>query len=344
MARGKLTSTYEDAVAILKSMGWTALFKKSEYRGVARVHSARCACGNITSFRPNRPSKTGRCIKCKTDSAPPNSRKVVTQHGTFPSISAAARHYGINVGSLVSRFRMGWSDEEACELVPRIIDQSSRDPQALGFIYRIKNVDNGMLYVGLTSNSVENRWKGHQREARYGSSAPLHQAIRKFGKAAFKIDTLIQATVAELPALERKAIHHYGSDDPLRGYNGCPGGGLGGPSLGHMVKYAGRKFVSRKAFADHLGLNYELVRKMFSEGKTPRQIALHGKQRSGTGSHCRKQVVVAGKTYSSIKEACEALGTNISKVNWRLRNGWSKEDAWNPANFTRSTSPNIGGV
>ena len=220
----------------------------------------------------------------------------------------------------------------------------SRDLSAKGFIYRVTNLVNGLVYIGLTTRTPDERWRGHQREAKRGSGSPLHKAIRFFGKTSFRVETLMEATVAELPELERSQIDFHKSDDPERGYNACRGGGLGGPTLGHEVEFGGKKFLSRKAFSDYVGVKYELVRKMFSEGKSPEEIAVIGRERTGTGSQLKKEIVVHGVKYPSVGEACKALGVARYNVNYRLRSGWSLEDAFNPEVFTKTTAPSAGAI
>jgi predicted GIY-YIG superfamily endonuclease len=214
----------------------------------------------------------------------------------------------------------------------------SRDLNARGFIYRITNLYDGKVYIGLTTRTPAERWRGHQRDAKRGRTSRLHQAIRLFGRELFLVENLKEATVAELPELERKEIKAHSSDNPELGYNACPGGGLGGPTFGHEVSLNGVRFVSRKTFADHLGLNYELVRKMFSEGKSPEEIAKEGKRRSGTGSQLCKAVVVNGVEYASVQVACDTLGVARANVNYRLRKGWSLDEAFSAVTFTRRTT------
>lgn len=55
------------------------------------------------------------------------------------------------------------------------------------FIYKITNIINSKIYIGQTSKSIEERWKGHKFHK--GCTA-LHNAIKKYGENNFKIDIL----------------------------------------------------------------------------------------------------------------------------------------------------------
>lgn len=337
-AASKIAGSYAEAVTLLNSIGWKAQFKESEYEGISKYVKVQCKCGNKLEIRLQRLPKSGTCAACK-HTAVANQRSVTTRDGKFNNIGEAASYYGINRGSLTSRLRMGWSDEEACGLVPREIDRASRDPEATGCIYRIRNTINGLVYIGLTSVSPEARWKGHRRESRSKSTAPLHNAIREFGASSFEIVKLMDGRVADLPELERKMIRKYRSDEPRFGYNGCAGGGLGGPTLGHQVVYKRQSYVSRRSFADAIGASYELVRRLFAEGLTPHQVFKEAKKRSERGYHMKREIVVQGKRYASLKEACAALGVTHDAVQGRIRLGWPIERAFTPGKFTKATSP-----
>ena len=50
-----------------------------------------------------------------------NARRIITAKGIFESVREASAFFGIEEGTLASRLRKGWSDDEACELVTRRI-------------------------------------------------------------------------------------------------------------------------------------------------------------------------------------------------------------------------------
>ena len=52
------------------------------------------------------------------------------------------------------------------------------------------NAINGKRYIGYTSQSLKERWRGHVKSARLGSKLHFHLAIQKYGKDSFKHEVL----------------------------------------------------------------------------------------------------------------------------------------------------------
>ena len=48
----------------------------------------------------------------------------------------------------------------------------------MSFIYKITNLINNKIYIGLTTRTVENRWKEHCRH----NSQMIDKAIEEFGR------------------------------------------------------------------------------------------------------------------------------------------------------------------
>jgi len=100
-------------------------------------------------------------------------------------------------------------------------------------VYRVTHIEDGKVYIGkwMGSSRPEERWTEHKREARDGSPSHLHNAIRKYGAEAFKLDALYEAkTPIELARMETFFIILHQSHDPRYGYNmtlGGDGAGVG---------------------------------------------------------------------------------------------------------------------
>lgn len=94
-----------------------------------------------------------------------------------------------------------------------------------GFIYMVTNNITGKRYVGKTSTTVEERWKGHVSEAsRNLSNSALHKAINKYGQDAFSLTVLLKNIPVELlNHYERLLIVRMKTRAPL-GYNLTDGG------------------------------------------------------------------------------------------------------------------------
>ena len=63
----------------------------------------------------------------------------------------------------------------------------------MGYIYKITNLINHKIYIGLTTNTIEHRWKQHTNSAdRPDAYYLLYRAINKYGIENFKIEELEQ--------------------------------------------------------------------------------------------------------------------------------------------------------
>lgn len=93
-----------------------------------------------------------------------------------------------------------------------------------GYIYKITNLINQKAYIGKTTNSIEKRWKEHQRESQRGraENRPLYKALNKYGVDNFIIELVEEVDVKELSEREIYWIGYYHTYTD--GYNATLGG------------------------------------------------------------------------------------------------------------------------
>ena len=95
-------------------------------------------------------------------------------------------------------------------------------------VYKITNIVDGKIYIGITKQCVMARWYKHCSESKYGSTTYLHNAIRKYDKSNFVIE--IVETISnetdydQLKEREIYWISYFNSDDRNIGYNLTTGG------------------------------------------------------------------------------------------------------------------------
>lgn len=93
-----------------------------------------------------------------------------------------------------------------------------------GYIYKITCLVNNKIYIGLTTTSIEQRWKGHINASKK-SQKHLYASMRKYGIKNFKIEQIDETDDFEkLGELERFYIKKYNSTNPEFGYNNTFGG------------------------------------------------------------------------------------------------------------------------
>lgn len=109
-------------------------------------------------------------------------------------------------------------------------------------VYRHKNKTNGKVYIGITRQKPENRWKnGHGY-----SSQHFNRAIEKYGWDGFIHEIVVSGiSKNEANEIERILIKAHKSNDPDFGYNETNGGDGGGMLNHHHTEAAKDKI--RKA-------------------------------------------------------------------------------------------------
>jgi len=96
-------------------------------------------------------------------------------------------------------------------------------------VYCIKNTINNKEYIGLTTRTVEQRWKQHIRESNKEGSwewnTPLGNAIKKYGKDSFEVFVLEEcSSETEMKQKEIQLIRERKSLAFETGYNLTLGG------------------------------------------------------------------------------------------------------------------------
>lgn len=93
-------------------------------------------------------------------------------------------------------------------------------------IYKITNNINNKVYIGLTTCSLDYRWRRHLTEYRnQNNTKHLYKAMRKYGIDNFSIEQIDETDdFRELGEMERYYIKSYKSTNPLYGYNLTAGG------------------------------------------------------------------------------------------------------------------------
>jgi hypothetical protein len=94
-------------------------------------------------------------------------------------------------------------------------------------IYRHIHNESGRSYIGLTSQTMERRWKNHIHAAKTSKNGRWHfpNAIRKYCKDAFSHEVLqVCTSLEEANIAEQFWIWTYDTRNLLRGFNLAPGG------------------------------------------------------------------------------------------------------------------------
>lgn len=103
-------------------------------------------------------------------------------------------------------------------------------------VYKVTNTINGKKYIGQTTATLQRRWSAHVRAAKHGSTSIIHNAIRKYGRDAFRIELLQECRSFEkLDEAERRWIAELNTIAP-NGYNIEEGGCRNRGSMSEATK------------------------------------------------------------------------------------------------------------
>ena len=91
----------------------------------------------------------------------------------------------------------------------------------MGYIYKITNNINGKVYIGKTTKTVEERWKGHLKKMNYKKNK-FYNALNKYGIDNFTIEEIEECDDDLLNEEEIYWINFYNSYE--NGYNSTGGG------------------------------------------------------------------------------------------------------------------------
>lgn len=95
----------------------------------------------------------------------------------------------------------------------------------MGYIYQITNLVNNKKYIGLTTSTIQERWKQHLQALNSGVDYAIYKAMRKYGLENFVIEELEEVPNDQLNEKEKeyiKAKDSYIKDG--KGYNLTRGG------------------------------------------------------------------------------------------------------------------------
>ena len=271
-------------------------------------------------------------------------QKVTVAGLVFQTRNDAARHFGLNVGTVAGRInKMGWSIEQALELEP--------PPEGFhtefGAVYLITNKVNSMRYVGITlQNPPRKRFEHHisssddEKELRPGS---LAEAIAEFGPEQFLFEVIETAkTQSDLQELEKHHIVRLNSRSP-NGYNLSKGGTIGRvPGRQVEIPSIGMKFKSVADAARYFDMDPGALLHRLDRGYSPEQcVGIKPLNWTHPGSVA---IEIDGLTFASIKEAAHHFGHPPNRIRNRVNSGWPIEKALKTPFVSRSKPVSIDGV
>lgn len=137
----------------------------------------------------------------------------------------------------------------------------------MGYIYKVTNLINQKIYIGLTYRDIQTRWSEHKSRANNGSTLYFHNAIRKYDLNNFYIEQIDEADGDTLKERERYWINYYKSNNREFGYN-LTNGGDGNLQLDYNQIYElWNNNYAIVQIANELNIDRSTVRKILQDYK-----------------------------------------------------------------------------
>jgi len=154
-------------------------------------------------------------------------------------------------------------------------------------IYKITNSVSNKFYVGITTEGLEHRFKGHYKKAKFGSTTNLHQSMMKHGIDNFTKEILHSFEESDKKAayaVEQKYIDKL--DAVNLGYNmnmfpwGCADkSGSNNPMYGKISGNAKAVIVFGKAYSSATLASIDI-------GNSPKTISQWANSTKPKDTHC----------------------------------------------------------
>ena len=199
-------------------------------------------------------------------------------------------------------------------------------------VYQHKNKINGKVYIGITSQKPEQRWRNGEG---YKSSPHFYSAIQKYGWDNFEHNILFVGLTKEQACLkEQELIKEFNSMNREYGYNSTSGGDI------FVMNEETKQKISQALMGNQNNLGHscsEEKKKKISEAQKGREFTEEHKQKLSEAAKNRhvpcseekKQTLKEkshkkpvyceelNKVFESVQECSRQLGipaTNISKL------------------------------
>ncbi|MGL5710443.1 MAG: GIY-YIG nuclease family protein [Cetobacterium sp.] len=177
------------------------------------------------------------------------------------------------------------------------------------YIYKITNLINNKIYIGLTTKTIEERFKNHiySHKLERHSHIKLYKAFKKYNIENFKVEKIDEAK--NINCLNKKEIFwisKYNTTNDEIGYNMCNGGEA---TLGRKCRKETKEKISEKAKERFLnGFEYH------------NESSIEGYDENGTVVARFKSIAEASR-YLNIAESgirkSMKNNTKAKKYNWR---------------------------
>jgi group I intron endonuclease len=191
-----------------------------------------------------------------------------------------------------------------------------------GCIYKVTNLANNKIYIGLTNN-FQKRYNNHlsncfnKRSKNYNKT--LYKAVRKYGLHNFQFIILGYCDSRNsLINAEQICIEHFQSNNKIYGYNNTIGGDGGSIRLGMKNSFATKlkqKIAAQnKIISDEQRLKLSQINKGKKLSSRTKEKMIQ--QKIGKSHKVNKQIInlITNKIFNNPKEAAQFDGVSYNSI------------------------------
>jgi group I intron endonuclease len=176
-----------------------------------------------------------------------------------------------------------------------------------GTVYCIENLENGKKYIGQTTRDLAERFREHCGDSCTSVSPKLKNAIKKYGKDCFCVETIWESnecTQDELDAKEIELIEEIETLHP-NGYN-LTRGGAGGRHSDETKQLLSK--ISKEMWKNKRD---EMVEKRRGQWTTERRMKLSETLKQGYIDHPERRRLVSSICRSALPPVSAALAGDV---------------------------------
>lgn len=193
------------------------------------------------------------------------------------------------------------------------------------FIYKIKNLVNGKVYIGQTTKSPNTRFTQHKSRLRRNihDNQHLQFAWNKYGKHNFIFEAIDSGEhIFCLDNLERYWIRLFDSMNPNNGYNKQSGGyNRRVNSTETRLKISRSNTGKKRTEEVRQNMSIRRMGNCYAKGHKMTDASRKQMSLSKLSANVSRKVVidiVTGETFLSVKHAAEAIGMKYSTLRGQL--------------------------
>lgn len=206
----------------------------------------------------------------------PTNKPIIVCGRKFQSRTLMARYFGARSIGAIMDILAKYPDITERELLARLSGKQDRRKDT-GYLYLVVCRQTNKWYFGITSRSVEDRFRGHLAAATRKPYSEFYSDIVKHGASSFTVHTIIKESLEVLAKVEQLMIKRFRTYDSEVGYNRHSGGSVGGIfGASTEVIFQSRVFRNLNTLCATLNISHYRTKRLLAEGYSVEDAVTEG--------------------------------------------------------------------